>query len=211
LKPYLIRRFTIIAVIAAVGVFGAVESTPIPPRTIVAFGDSYFSGYGVEDGQSFPVQLERALRKDGHHARVVNEGVAGETIADGLSRLDRTIAAKPDLIILELGENDAEQGLDPEESRQNLDVMLSRIKAAHIPVVLCGAVAPPELGEDYQAAFDPIYPDMAAKHKVPLYPFILDGVASESELIQDDGEHPNPKGVQVMVNRILPMVEKNFR
>jgi acyl-CoA thioesterase-1 len=176
-------------------------------RTIVAFGDSYFSGYGLDAADSFPVQFERALRSHGQRARVVNAGVPGETIADGLRRLGRVLAGKPDLIILELGANDAEQGLDPEISRANLDVMLARIRGAHVRVLLCGALAPTEQGEDYRASFDPIFPSLAAKHGVPLYPFILEGVASVAGLIQGDGEHPNRDGVRVMVDRILPVAE----
>jgi acyl-CoA thioesterase-1 len=204
------RRRVIFLLLGLTVVSGAVASDPFSPRRIVAFGDSYFSGYGVEPSASFPAQLERALREHGHNARVVNEGVPGETIADGLARLDRTLAQKPDLIILELGANDAEMALDPETSRGNLDRLLARIRAAHVRVLLCGALAPAELGEDYQAEFDPIFPEMAAKHGIPLYPFILDGVASDDNLIQDDGEHPNSKGVQVMVDRMLPVVERAF-
>jgi acyl-CoA thioesterase-1 len=179
-----------------------------PKKVIVAFGDSYFSGYGLDSQNSFPAQFEKAMRAHGHKARVINAGVPGETIADGLARLDETLKTKPDLIILELGANDAEQGLDPAVSKANLDLMLQRIKAAHVRVLLCGAVAPASFGEEYQASFDPIYPDMAAKHRVPLYPSILAGVSSDASLIQEDGEHPNQQGVEVMVDRMLPVVEQ---
>lgn len=195
-------------VLALLTLTGAMIYNPVPQRTIVAFGDSYFSGYGLDPQNSFPVQFEKAMRARGHKARVINAGVPGETIADGLARLDKTLKTKPDLIILELGANDAEQGLDPAVSKANLDIMLQRIKAAHVRVLLCGAVAPASFGEEYQASFDPIYPAMAAKHRVPLYPSILEGVSSDSNLIQDDGEHPNQKGVEVMVDRILPVVEQ---
>jgi acyl-CoA thioesterase-1 len=208
MKTYAVRRNLIVGGLALITLTGFVAYRPVPQRTIVAFGDSYFSGYGLDPTNSFPVQFEKALRAHGHKARVINEGVPGETIADGLVRLDKTLATKPDLIILELGANDAEQGLDPAISKANLDIMLNRIKAAHVRVLLCGAVAPADFGEEYQASFDPIYPAMAAKHRVPLYPSILDGVASDASLIQEDGEHPNQKGVQVMVDRILPVVEQ---
>ncbi len=204
-------RRIVIGLFALMVLSGVVASRPILPRRVVAFGDSYFSGYGMEPSESFPAQLEQALRRHGYNARVVNAGVPGETIADGLARLDETLAQKPDLIILELGANDGELALDPDVSRANLDRVLAKIRAAHVRVLLCGALAPAEFGEDYRAQFDPIFPDMAAKHRVPLYPFILDGVASDDSLIQDDGEHPNPKGVQVMVDRILPQVERAFR
>ena len=194
--------------LALVMLTGAVAYQRAPQRIIVAFGDSYFSGYGLDPTHSFPVQFEKALRAHGHKARVINAGVPGETIADGLARLDKTLKTKPDLIILELGANDAEQKLDPAVSQANLDIMLQRIKAAHVRVLLCGAVAPTEFGEEYQASFNPIYPAMAAKHHVALYPSILEGVSSNADLIQGDGEHPNQKGVEVMVDRILPVVEQ---
>ena len=204
-----IRPYALIAALAALTLTGAVASNPVP-RTIVAFGDSYFSGYGMQPGQSFPAQLERALRARGQNARVINAGVPGETIEDGLRRLDATLAAKPDLIILELGANDGEQGLDPAISRANLDSMVARIREAHVRVLICGAEAPEEFGETYRASFNPIFPTIAAKHQVPLYPFILDGVARNADLIQDDGEHPNVKGVRVMVDRMLPAVERSI-
>jgi len=205
-----LRAHALVAALAGLTLTGAVASNPVP-RKIVAFGDSYFSGYGVQPDESFPAQLERALRTRGHWTRVVNAGVPGETIADGLARLDKTLAQKPDLIILELGANDAEMELDPVISRANLDLMIDRIRAAHIPVLLCGAQAPAEFGEAYQASFNPIFPTLAAKHQVPLYPFILDGVARNVDLIQQDGEHPNVKGVRVMVERMLPAIERAIR
>jgi acyl-CoA thioesterase-1 len=205
-----VRSHALVAALAALTVTGAVASNP-HPRTIVAFGDSYFSGYGVQPHQSFPAQLERALRARGHNAKVINAGVPGETIADGLKRLDATLAQKPDLIIIELGANDGELGLDPAVSQANLDSMIARIRAAHVRVLLCGAEAPDDFGEAYRASFDPIFPAIAAKHQVPLYPFILDGVARNADLIQEDGEHPNFKGVQVMVDRMLPSVERTIR
>lgn len=202
------------AILALAGILvltGAVAYNPAPASTIVAFGDSYVSGFGLDPADSFPVQFERALRAHGHNAKVVNQGVPGEIIADGLARLDRALATKPDLIILELGANDAERGLNPAESRHNLDLLLARIKAAHVRVLLCGAIAPAEASEVYRASFNPIYPTLAAKHRVPLYPFILDGVASNANLIQGDGEHPNSQGVLVMVERMLPAVETALR
>jgi acyl-CoA thioesterase-1 len=203
-----VRRSLIAGTVAIVTLTGAVMFNPRPQRTIVAFGDSYFSGYGLDPNDSFPSQFQKALVKQGHKARVINAGVPGETIADGLARLDKTLATKPDLIILELGTNDWEMGLDPAVSRANLDVMLKRIKAAHVRVLLCGAVAPKSISEEYRASFNPIYPELAAKHRVPLYPAVLDGVTQDPGMIQGDGEHPNEKGVEVMVDRIMPVVEQ---
>jgi acyl-CoA thioesterase-1 len=205
-----LRSHALVAALAALLAAGAVAANPVAPRIIVAFGDSYFSGYGVEPDQSFPAQLERTLRQRGHNARVVNQGVPGETIGDGLKRVDAALAQKPDLIIIELGANDGERRLDPGASAADLDRVIARIRAAHVKVLLCGATAPDEFGEAYRASFDPIFPAMAAKHQVPLYPFILDGVARNADLIQNDGEHPNAQGVAVMVDRMMPSIERSF-
>jgi len=178
------------------------------PATILAFGDSLFAGYGLSPADGFPAQLERALRDGKHDVRVINAGVSGDTTADGVARLAWSLADKPDLVLLELGSNDALRGLDPDRARANLDTLLGQITAAHIPVVLVGMLAPRNLGPAYQAKFDPIYPDLARKYGVPLYPFILDGVALDPTLSQADGMHPNSKGVAIIVNRMLPLVEK---
>jgi acyl-CoA thioesterase-1 len=177
------------------------------PIRIMAFGDSLFAGYGVADSENFPTQLQTALKADGKDVVVVNAAVSGDTTADGVARLDWSLADKPDLVLLELGANDALRGLDPDRARANLDQILSRIKAAGIPVLICGMIAPKNLGPDYGAKFDPMYRDLAAKFQAPLYPFILDGVALDPALSQADGMHPNPKGVAVMVKKMLPFVE----
>ena len=158
-KIYAVRRNLAVGALALVTLTGFVAYTPVPQRTIVAFGDSYFSGYGLDPTNSFPVQFEKALRAHGHRARVINEGVPGETIADGLKRLDKTLASKPDLIILELGANDAEQGLDPTISKANLDLMLNKIKTAHVRVLLCGAGRPDQFWRGIPGV---VRPDLSA-------------------------------------------------
>jgi acyl-CoA thioesterase-1 len=177
------------------------------PIKIMAFGDSLFAGYGVAEADSFPAQLERALKADGKDVAVVNAAVSGDTTADGLARLDWSLADKPDLVLLELGANDALRGLDPDRARANLDQILARLKAAGIPVLICGMIAPKNLGAAYGEKFDSMYRDLAAKYQAPLYPFILDGVALNPALSQADGMHPNPRGVAVIVKGILPRVE----
>jgi acyl-CoA thioesterase-1 len=178
------------------------------PKTILAFGDSIFAGYGVAQQDSFPAQLEAALKADGRDVRVINAAVSGDTTADGVARLDWSLAEKPDLVLLELGANDALRGLDPDNARANLDHILAKLKAANLPVLICGMIAPRNLGPAYSAKFDPMYGDLAKKYQAPIYPFILDGVALDASLSQADGMHPNPKGVAVIVKRMLPFVEK---
>jgi len=176
---------------------------------IVAFGDSLVAGWGLPAEKSFPRQLEAALMARGVAARVVDAGVSGETTAGGRARLDWTFDGHPgaSLAILELGANDGPlRGLDPAQTEANLDAMLAALKRRDIPVLLAGMRAPPNLGADYIEAFDAIYPRLAARHGVMLYPFFLDGVATVPRLNQADGIHPNADGVAVIVARILPFV-----
>jgi acyl-CoA thioesterase-1 len=203
-----LRLTTTVLLIAVVA--GSTEASAAP-KTILAFGDSIFAGYGVAQQDSFPAQLEAALKAQGHDVRVVNAAVSGDTTADGVARLDWSLAETPDLVLLELGANDALRGLDPDKARANLDQILTRLKAQNLPVLICGMIAPRNLGPAYAAQFDPIYADLAKKYSMPLYPFILDGVALDASLSQADGMHPNPKGVAVIVKRMLPFVEKALR
>jgi acyl-CoA thioesterase-1 len=179
------------------------------PIKIMAFGDSLMAGYGLSsDADNIPSQLEKALKSDGHDVKFINAAVSGDTTTDGLARLEWSLADKPDLVLLELGANDALRGQDPDRARANLDQILARLKAANIPVLLCGMIAPRNLGPAYGAKFDPIFGDLAKKYDVPLYPFILDGVALDGSLNQADGLHPNKDGVLVIVKRLAPVVEK---
>lgn len=180
-------------------------------KLIVAFGDSLFAGYGMPQGQGFAPALERALTAEGVPAKVVNAGVSGDTTAGGLQRLAFVLDGlerKPDLVILGLGANDMLRGLDPDQARANLDAMLAELKSRKIDAVLTGMLTAPNLGPDYAAKFNPIYPALARKYDVPLYPFFLDGVTGRSELVLPDGLHPNEKGVAEIVRRILPTVEQ---
>lgn len=176
------------------------------PLRILAFGDSLTSGYGLPDADSFPSQLERVLIAAGENVKLINGGVAGDTSAGGLARLDWTLADKPDLVLLEFGANDGLRGLDPAATRKNIAAMLTRLAQDRIPTLLIGMKAPRNLGADYVAAFDPLYEDLAGQFQVPLVPFYLDGVAGDPALNQSDGIHPNAAGVAVIVKRIAPEV-----
>jgi acyl-CoA thioesterase-1 len=176
------------------------------PTRILALGDSLTSGYGLTEEDSFPAQLERALIAAGENVKLINGGVAGDTSAGGLARLDWSLADKPDLVILEFGSNDGLRGLDPATTRKNLEQMLTRLAQGRIPALLVGMKAPRNLGPDYVAAFDPIYEDLARKFQVPLDPFFLDGVAGDPALNQSDGIHPNAAGVALIVKRIAPEI-----
>lgn len=177
------------------------------PIRLVALGDSLSAGYQLGPKDAFPVVLEAALRARGLDVTVENAGVSGDTASGGLERLDWSVPDGTDGVILELGANDALRGIDPKITEAALDAALARLKARGIPVLLAGMYAPRNNGEVYVKAFDAIYPRLAAKHGVALYPFFLDGVQGEPSLNLADGIHPNPQGVRVIVSRILPAVE----
>ncbi len=173
---------------------------------IIAFGDSLSAGFGLDEADSFPVRLEAALRADGVDARVVNSGVSGDTTAGGRARLNWSLPDDADLVILELGANDGLRGIDPAETEANLDGILMALASRDIPVLFTGMLAPPNLGREYAAAFDAVFPRLATRHDVVFYPFFLEGVAAERSLNQPDGIHPNAAGVDRIVSRILPFV-----
>ena len=176
---------------------------------IWALGDSLTAGYGLLPAQGFTNQLQDALRRSGVPATVRNGGIAGDTSAQGKARLLwglRGLDATPDLVIVELGANDMLRGLPPQQAEANLDAILSELKRRHIRVLLTGMRAAPNLGPAYRAQFDTMYPRLARKYGVRLYPFFLEGVAGRRDLLQADGMHPNPQGVQVVVRGILPSV-----
>ena len=176
------------------------------PIRILAFGASITAGYGLDAADSLPAQLEAALRAHGIDATVINSGVSGETSAGGLARLDWALADNPDLVIVDLGGNDALRAIDPKTTEANLDAIVARLKAEKRGVLIAGMLAPPNLGADYQAAFNAVFPAVAARYDVALYPFLLDGVAADPSLNQEDGIHPNAAGVKVIVERMLPIV-----
>ena len=207
-----INRRGMIAVALLATFFGGVFSPPAsaadgPIRTIMAFGDSLTSGYGLPPADAFPVKLEAALRARGHAVQVINAGVAGDTTAGGRARLAWMLADKPDAVILELGANDGLRGLDPAETLANLRAIMEQLKAADLPVLLAGMRAPPNLGRDFGAEFDTIFATVALEYDALFYPFFLEGVAARPTLNQNDGIHPNSAGVAIVVERIIPSVE----
>ena len=199
------------------GNHGAAQTAKVPNATapvadgklVVAFGDSLYAGYGVAQNESFPFRLEQALKAGGLAVQVHNAGVSGETSLGGMQRLAFTLDGlprKPDLLLLDLGGNDMLRGLPPEDSEKNLRAILDQLKQRHIPVLLTGMMAAPNMGKDYGAKFDAIYPRLAKDYDLPLYPFFLDGVIGDPKLMQADSIHPNPAGVTIIVGKIAPMV-----
>ena len=175
---------------------------------LVGLGDSLMAGYELEAGKGFPAQLEAALKARGHDIVVADAGVSGDTTAGGLSRLDWSVPDGTDGVILELGANDALRGLPPEKTHENLEAMINRLKERGIPVLLAGMLAPPNMGSDYETAFNAIYPALAARHDLVFYPFFLDGVTGNPELLLDDSLHPNEQGIERMVKGFVPVAEQ---
>jgi acyl-CoA thioesterase-1 len=200
-------------IVAGALAFSVTTAAASPARTmsIVVLGDSLTAGYGLPTDQAFPAQLQKALAAKGLAVNVINAGVSGDTSSGGLARLDWSVSDDPDAVIVELGANDALRGISPTVTEKALDAILSRLTGRGIPVLLCGMLAPPNMGADYANAFNAIYPKLAARHKVDLYAFFLDGVAAERSLNQADGLHPTADGVAKIVTRILPKVEDLVR
>ena len=177
-------------------------------QKLMVYGDSLVAGYGLDAGLGFPEQLQSALTAAGRDIRVLNAGVSGDTTAGGLARLDWALADRPDAIIIVLGGNDLLRGLNPAQTRDNLRAMLTRLRMQDIAVLLCGMLAPVNLGPDYRQQFDSIYPDLATEFGLELYPFFLEGVALNPRLTLPDGLHPNTQGVAAITANILPYVTR---
>jgi acyl-CoA thioesterase I len=179
-------------------------ATPV----IVAFGDSLTAGLGLPEKDSFPAQLERALKARGQEVKVVNAGVSGDTAAAGLARLDWAMPDDASAVIVELGANDALQGLDPAATKVTLEKIITELKARGLPILLAGMEAPRNMGKDYVDQFRALYADLATSYDLILYPFFLDGVALDDKYTLGDGLHPNAEGVARIVDGILPKVEE---
>ena len=195
---------------AAISAEGAAPATPAADRKlVVAFGDSLYAGYNLDQGQGLAPVLEAALAARGVKAQVVNAGVSGDTTAAGRARLAFTLDGlprTPDLMLVGLGGNDMLRGLSPQDTRANLDAILAEAKSRGIKVMLTGMLASPNMGADYAAAFNSIYPDLARQYDAALYPFMLDGVLGDRALLLPDGIHPNAQGVKRIAGRLAPMV-----
>ena len=177
------------------------------PR-ILALGDSLTAGFGLPPEASIPSRLGARLAAAGLPVEIINGGVSGDTTAGGLARLDWTLADHPDIVLVELGANDALRGIDPQVTEANLDKILARLRASGAKVLLIGMRAPPNWGKEYQQQFDALYGKLADKYQVPLYPFILDGVAMDPALNQPDGLHPNAQGADIVADKLEPYVAR---
>jgi acyl-CoA thioesterase-1 len=204
--PGLVQLFALVVTALALAVprAGAADG----PVRIVALGDSLTAGFGLPANAAFPARLEQALRAKGIAVEISNAGVSGDTAAGGLARLDWSVPEGTEAVIVELGANDTLRGIDPKVTRQALEEIVRRLRGRGIAVLLAGMRAAPNLGPDYVREFEAVYSDLAARNDLLLYPFFLDGVASDAKLNQRDGLHPTAAGVDAIVARILPKAEE---
>jgi acyl-CoA thioesterase I len=198
----------LVVALALAGQAAALDAGKSAPVRIVAFGDSLTAGYRLPPNEAFPVQLEAALKAKGLNVEVANAGVSGDTTAAGLARFDWSIPEGTDAVILELGANDALRGVSPTQTRKNLDTIMKKLSERKIEVLIAGMKAPKSLGDEYEAQFEPIYPDLAGTYGALRYPFFLEGVVLNPKLNLDDGMHPTGEGVGVIVLYIMPSVEQ---
>ena len=187
---------------------GLSPAKAVDPIRLMVLGDSLTAGYGLPERDAFPSKLQAALRLSGINAKVINAGVSGDTTAGALARISWALSDKPTHVLVELGANDALRGIDPRTTRRNLGAIVEKLQAAGVKVMLAGMYAPPNWGKEYAVDFRRLYPDIAKKYGIGIYPFFLDGVAAERTLNQPDGIHPNEKGVTIIVKRILPSVRR---
>ncbi len=180
------------------------------PTKILVFGDSLVSGYGVRDSEAFPTVLSQRLQADGYDVVIANAGVPGNTTAMGLARAAEAAASKPDLVILELGTNDLLNNVALQTTRSNLVRLIRRFQTAGARIILAGMIADDRRGATYKQGFDALYPALATKYALPLYPYFLEGVANDPALTQEGGLHPNAAGVRAIVTRVAPLVERTL-
>jgi acyl-CoA thioesterase-1 len=208
MSPSSLRRLLVIGLLLSIAPLGiSVNAAAGGPVRIAVLGDSLAAGFGLDPSDAFPAQLQRALQARGHAVEVANHGVSGDTSAGGRQRVEWMLLDRPRVVLVELGANDALRGLDPGRLEANLDAILATLEASGVTTLLAGMRAPPNLGAEYTARFDAVYPRLAARWGVGLYPFFLEGVAGREELNQHDGIHPNARGVARIVAGILPLVE----
>jgi acyl-CoA thioesterase I len=201
------RRLTLMGAVF-VTLCGAVTPAFAAPLRLLVLGDSLSAGYGLPHDDGFEVQLQQALHAHGYDVSIIDGAVSGDTTSGGRSRLDWVLADGADAAIVELGANDGLRGVDPKDMDANLTAILDTLAAKHIPVLLEGMYAPPNLGADYERAFRAVFDTLGHRAGVLYDPFLLQGVAEVPALTQPDGLHPNAAGVHVEVAHVLPLVEK---
>ncbi len=180
-------------------------------QVLVCFGDSITAGHGLQAGQSYPDALQRKLDALGYHYKVDNQGTSGATTKDAVASLHSVLQLHPDIVVVEFGGNDGLRGLPPDQTRRNLDAVLTALENAHIKVLLAGITLPPNYGPDYIHSFEAIFRELAAKHHAAFVPMIYKGLENVSGTIQGDGIHPTAKGSAIIADTLLPALKPMLR
>lgn len=170
---------------------------------LICYGDSITAGYGLQSGQSFPDALERDLDRRGYHYKVINQGTSGATTKDAVANLRSVLLLRPAAVIVEFGGNDGLRGLPLDQTRRNLDTVLTALEKAHIQILLAGITLPPNYGQEYIRQFDQVFRDLAAKHRVAIVPMIYKDLIRVPGTIQPDGIHPTAKGSEIIARTLL--------
>ena len=191
-----------------ISVLGLFQTTT-KPKVILFYGDSLTAGYGLSTEEAFPAIVDKTLNQKGKAVKVINAGLSGETSAGGLSRLDWVLRQPIDIFVLELGANDGLRGLPLAETRKNLQAIIDHVKKKYpsVNIVVAGMLVPPNMGPDYTAEFQKLFPELAKKNSARLIPFLLQGVAGNDKLNNADGIHPNVEGHKIVANNVLKIVE----
>ncbi len=205
---YVHRRLVVsIGLLLLGGALWGAQALAADRPLLVCFGDSITAGYGLQAGQAFPDALQRDLDRAGYHYRVNNQGTSGATTKDALAGLRSILLLHPEVVIVEFGGNDGLRGLPPDQTRRNLDQVLTGLEAAHIKVLLAGITLPPNYGQDYIKQFEEVFRDLAAKHHVAFVPMIYKDLVNQTGVIQGDGIHPTAKGSEIIANTLLPVLK----
>ena len=178
---------------------------------LVCYGDSITAGHGLQTGQSFPDALQRDLDAHGYHYKVNNQGTSGATTKDAVAGLRSILLLHPAVVIVEFGGNDGLRGLPLEQTRRNLDAVLTALENAHIKILLAGITLPPNYGPDYLQQFDQLFRGLAAKHHVAFVPMIYKDLIHVPDTIQADGIHPTAKGSEIIARTLLPVLKPLLR
>lgn len=178
------------------------------PVRLLVLGDSLTAGHGLDHADGFQARLAAALAASGRQVQIVDGAVSGDTSADGRARLDWVLGDGADAAIVELGANDGLRGIDPKVMETNLTFILDTLAARHIPVLLCGMYAPPNMGPDYTGDFKAVFERLSRRPGILFDAFFLEGMAEDPRYTLPDREHPNPAGVRLIVDRLLPLVDR---
>ena len=174
---------------------------------LVCFGDSITAGYGLQNGQAYPDALQRKLDRSGYHYLVNSQGTSGATSKDAVADLRAVLQLHPEVVVVEFGGNDGLRGLPPDQTRRNLDTVLTALENAHIKILLAGITLPPNYGPDYIQAFEAMFRDLAARHHTAFVPMIYKDLVNVPNSIQGDGIHPTAKGSEIIANTLFPALK----